>query len=108
MSKVESLPVFICDAGGDFLALVGGEWGFTPDQARAYIFDYHADEVAAQLRQAYRDFGIAWFVIPVDPQLAGERCDDCHRVVYSLEAHFDGGRFRCPACASRFDHALSP
>jgi hypothetical protein len=104
MSAPESLPVFIRDVNGGYLALLADNWEFTADRSLAYIFDYHADDVPAQLEQAQREFGAILIATPVDPQLAGERCDECHRVVHSYETHFDGSRFLCPACASHPTH----
>jgi hypothetical protein len=102
MSAPESLPVFVCNASGDFLALIGDQWEFTADYTRAHIFDYHADDIAAQLRQAWRNFGVNWTAHPVDPRLATEICDECHGTIFSsTDAHFDGSRFRCASCASR-------
>jgi len=100
MRMFEALPVVICNPEGAFLAQFGSDWGFTSNSARAHIFDYHADQVAVQLKQARREFGVAWSAQPVDLQLAGERCDDCDRTVHAFQAHFDGSRFRCPACTS--------
>jgi hypothetical protein len=102
MYAPEALPVFICNPDGAFLARLGHQWGFTLDRSRAHVFDYHGDEIAVQLRQAWSYFGVDCDAFPVDPQLATEKCDDCCRTLLcSTDAHFDGSRYLCPACVSR-------
>jgi hypothetical protein len=95
----EALPVVICNLSGEFLACLGYEWDFTPDRSRAHVFDYHTDDVAAQQRLAWRQHGVGLIVLPVDPQLATEKCDDCNRILLrSADAYFDGFRFCCSSC----------
>jgi hypothetical protein len=104
MYAPEALPVFICNPDGAFLARLDHNWGFTSDRSRAHIFDYHADQIAAQLRHAWRFFGVDCDAHPVDPRLATETCDDCNRIlVRSTDAHICAGaagtaRFLCPSC----------
>jgi hypothetical protein len=98
MADLESIPVYIRDHHGAYLAFIGDAWDFTPDRSLAWIFDYHDDDVPAQLEQAHREFGVLWTATPVDSSLAGERCDACGCTLRSAEAHFDGSRYLCNSC----------
>jgi hypothetical protein len=89
---------------GAYLTLLGNNLEFTPDRSKAHIFDYHADDVAARLEQARRDLGVIWIANPVDPNLVIEKCDVCGQYIRTSKAHFDGSRFRCPACVSDSSH----
>jgi hypothetical protein len=101
MSSPESLSVVVCNPDGDFLALIDGEWQFTPDPSQAHILDYLGDDVPARLKQARHDLGVLWIARPIGPQLASEKCDDCGRTIPPTQTHFDGSRFHCPSCLPR-------
>ena len=98
MSAQLSIKVYIRNLAGEYLAGGAEDWRFIADVNGAYIFDYQADEVAKNLDQVQRDFGVAWIASPVDQKLAREKCDKCGRTMPSYSAHFDGTRFLCEGC----------
>lgn len=100
MTDLVPIKVFIRNLAGEYLSGSQENWFFTTDRAQAHPFDYHADDVAAQLEQAQRNLGVLWIACPADPQLGIETCDACGQKLVSLDAHFDGSHILCLACAA--------
>ena len=101
MSDSDAIQVLIRNLAGEYLSGDGREWSFTADRALAHIFDYHADDVPAQLERAQRDLGVVWVAVPLNPRDVGEACDACGLQIPFRAAHFDGIRYLCPACVIR-------
>ena len=98
MHETIGIKVFIRNLAGEYLAGEGEDWSFTSSMAQAHIFDYAEDQVADQLAEAQRDFGVNWVAHPVDPDLIGETCDICSLHLRTTEAIYNGTSFVCPAC----------
>ena len=98
MPEIADIKVLICNLTGEYLSDDGQGWFFASNQDRARVFDYHADEVATQLRQVQRARGVVLVAVPLDPQLTCETCDVCGTKMHSIDAHFDGASFLCTSC----------
>ena len=96
--EIADIKVLICNLAGEYLSDDGHGWSFAPNPDRALVFDYHADDVATQLRQVQRARGVVVVAVPLDPQLTCETCDICGTKMHSIDAHFDGARFLCSSC----------
>jgi hypothetical protein len=108
MSNHFAIKVYIRNQSGEYLAADGDDWEFTAGVERAHIFDYDADQVAAQLEQVAWSFGIVWTAVPVDPSIVCESCDACGKFVAARFAHFDGVRFLCADCRSTGSNLSQP
>ena len=98
MNEQRVIKVRITNPAGDFLALQSGKWGFTPDQARAAVFDYVDDHVAEQLEIIQKTQGFVLTPVPLDPGEYFETCDKCEREVLPFMVFFDGKQFLCADC----------
>ncbi len=98
MNDSEVVKVLIVNENGHYLAGTANHWEFTEDRARAKVFDYVGDHVAAILSLVHKSLGRAWIAVRLDPREACEFCDSCGTRMMAYETFFDGTRFVCEAC----------
>ena len=97
-SDFEGIKVRLCDSEGKYLTTAPDGWTFSTDRARAFVFDYVADQVEEYLKSVARVRGLVLRARPVEPKEVLETCDVCHDLVAPADVYFDGRRFTCPDC----------
>jgi hypothetical protein len=106
MNERRVIKVRIINPAGEFLAVRSGQWGFTPERARAAVFDYADDHVAEQIEIIHKAQGLVLKSVPLDPGEFYETCDRCAREVLPFMAFFNGKEFLCADCRSNLGSGL--
>jgi hypothetical protein len=98
MAAKHSTKVFIRSSDGAYLTGAGAKWEFTPERAKATVFDYLRDRIAEQIEGIRKTSGLTLVVVIVNPEEIHETCDGCEQVVAPSKAFFDGKQFLCGDC----------
>lgn len=99
MRESDEIKVLIVNEEGLYLSGTATQWEFTEDRARARVFDYLGDHVAALLHLVRNASQAIWIAVKLDPREAYEFCDRCGARMTAAQARYDGTQFYCPGCA---------
>jgi hypothetical protein len=97
-SDLIGLRVRLRTPEGLYLSADSKGWTFLTDRSRASVFDYVEDKIEENLKSIARVRGLVLKATPVEPTEILEVCDECHGLVDSPSAFFDGKHFFCPYC----------
>jgi len=97
-TEFEDVKVRLCNSEGKYLVSDPSGWTFSTDCAKAFVFDFVADDIEQYLELLARSQGLKLKATPVPSVELLELCDQCHRMLPASSAFFDGSHFLCPKC----------
>jgi hypothetical protein len=98
VNQTDPIRVVIRNPEGQYLVRGESDWAFSPERARAIVFDYQGDRIAEQLDLIRKAQGPALEAVSVESVDFCEKCDRCGQLMHPSQAFFNGIQLLCPHC----------